>query len=119
MPSMAETASLGALSPADVGIGRLFEHVRDAVVVADATNGQILLWNPAAEKIFGYSVSEVLGRPVEMLVPDNLKPRHRAGLTHYLTTGHGTLLDEGAVVQLPAVRKSGEEIAVELSLNPI
>ena len=42
------------LLPQDLGIGNLFEAVRDAVVVADARTGRIVLWNPAASKIFGY-----------------------------------------------------------------
>ena len=118
--SMADSSSPRALAPGDFGIGRLFERVRDAVVVADAAaSGRIVLWNPAAEKLFGYSASEVLGLPVEVLIPQRLKPRHRAGLVGYLATGHGALIDEGAVVEVPAVRKSGEEIMVELSLSPI
>jgi PAS domain S-box-containing protein len=116
---MAEHARLQALSPGDLGIGRLFEHVRDAVVVADAASGQIVLWNPAAEKLFGYSVTEAAGLSVEALVPEHLKSRHRAGLARYLTTGHGAILDAGTVVEVPALRKSGEEITVELSLNPV
>src|SRR5215831_9451303 len=117
---MADSSSLRALAPGDFGIGRLFERVRDAVVVADAAaSGRIVLWNPAAEKLFGYSASEVLGLPVEVLIPKRLKPRHRAGLVGYLATGHGALIDEGAVVEVPAVRRSGEEIIVELSLSPI
>ncbi len=39
--------------PQDLGIGRLFERVRDAVIVADAHSGRIVLWNPAATEIFG------------------------------------------------------------------
>jgi PAS domain S-box-containing protein len=116
---MAETADLRALSPNDLGIGRLFEHVRDAVVVADASSGYIVLWNPAAEKMFGYSAREAAGLSVDVLVPDHLKARHRSGLARFLATGHGAILDAGEVVEVPATRKSGEEITVELSLNPI
>lgn len=116
---MADIARLRTLAPGDVGIGRLFEDVRDAIVVADAASGQIVLWNPAAEEIFGYSVNDVLGMPVELLVPEHLKGRHRAGLAGYLATGHGAIIDGRAVVEVPAVRKSGEEITIELSLNPV
>ena len=45
---MADMVGLRSLSPGDLGIGRLFEDVRDAVIVADAATGQIVLWNPAA-----------------------------------------------------------------------
>jgi len=117
--SMAETVGLRVLSPGDVGIGRLFEHVRDAVVVADAGSGQIVLWNPAAEKMFGYSPTEAAGLSLEVLVLAHLKPQHRAGLANYFATGHGTIVDAGAVVEVSAVRKSGQELTVELSLNPI
>lgn len=116
---MGETNHVRVLSPGDLGIGRLFEHVRDAVVVADATNGQVVLWNPAAEKMFGYSADEAASLPVEVLVPTQLKPRHRAGLAHYVATGHGAIVDGDAVVEVPAVRKSGDQITVELSLNRI
>src|SRR5206468_12882440 len=78
-----------ALSPADLGIGRLFEAVRDAVVVADVSSGRIVLWNPAAERLFGYSTAEALGLSVEALVPAHLVDRHRAGLDHYRATGRG------------------------------
>jgi PAS domain S-box-containing protein len=116
---MAETAGVRVLSPGDLGIGRLFEHVRDAVVVADAATGRIVLWNPGAEKIFGYSAEETAGLSVEVLVPAHLKPSHRAGLARYVSTGHGAIVDAGEVVEVPAVCKSGQEITVELSLNPI
>lgn len=55
----------GRMRPEDIGIGKLFERVRDAVIVADAESQRIVLWNPAATQIFGYSVSEALGLRVE------------------------------------------------------
>lgn len=116
---MAEAGSLAALSPADLGIGRLFEHVRDAVVVADAATGRVVLWNPAAEKMFGYSVADAASLLVEELVPAQLKAQHRAGLGHYVATGHGAIVDAGVVLEVPALRKSGDLITVELSLSPI
>jgi PAS domain S-box-containing protein len=116
---MAHTQSLRTLSPGDLGIGRLFEYMRDAVVVADAASGRVVLWNQAAEKMFGYSAAEAARLLVEELVPVEYKQRHRDGLARYFATGHGAIVDAGAVVEVPALRKSGDQITVELSLNPI
>jgi len=109
----------GVLAPRELGMGHLFESVRDAVIVADANTGSMVLWNPAAEAIFGYSTAEALGMSVEELVPDYLKARHRAGMAGYRDTGHARYIDSNTALDLPAVRKSGEEICVELTLSPI
>ncbi len=107
------------LRPKDLGFGRLFERIQDAVIVADARTQLIVLWNPAAAKMFGYSTSEALELKVEALVPEHLKANHRAGIARYAKTGHGPYVDSDAPLDLPAVRKDGEEISVELSLSPI
>ncbi len=106
--------------PQDLGFGRLFESVRDAVIVAEAGTGRIVLWNPAATEIFGYSQSEALDElRVEALVPERLKAQHLAGISRYRETGHGPYIDSRTVLDLPAVRKTGEEIRVEFTLSPI
>src|SRR5215218_5604866 len=107
------------LRPEDLGFGRLFERVRDAVIVADAMTQRIILWNATAAKMFGYSASEALKLRVEALVPEPLKAAHRAGIARYAETGHGPYIDSEALLDLPAVRKNGQEISVELSLSPI
>jgi PAS domain S-box-containing protein len=107
------------MRPQELGIGRLFERVRDAVIVAEARSGRVLLWNSAAEKVFGYSSSEALGMRVETLVPEYLKDQHRTGMTRYGESGHGPHIDSEALLELPAVRKDGQKIQVELSLNPL
>ena len=111
----------GAVSirPKDLGFGRLFPAIRDAVVVGDARTGRIVLWNPAAERLFGYSVSEAVGMPLESLVPERLRDRHRDGIAAYASTGHGSLIAAAEPVDVPALRKDGTEVAVELSLSPI
>jgi PAS domain S-box-containing protein len=107
------------LRPEDLGFGRLFERIRDAVIVADAKTQRIVLWNPAAAKMFGYSASEAMNMRVEELVPEPLKASHRAGITRYARTGHGQYIDSDAPLDLPAMRKNGKQINVELSLSPI
>ena len=69
--------------------------------------------------MFGYSTSEALELKVEVLVPEDLKADHRAGITRYAKTGHGPYVDSDAPLVLPAVRKDGEEINAEMSLSPI
>jgi diguanylate cyclase (GGDEF)-like protein/PAS domain S-box-containing protein len=106
------------IRPQDLGIGRLFERVRDAVIVAETT-GKILLWNPAATEIFGYSSAEALEMNVEVLVPDHLKELHQAGLSRYRKAGHGRYIDSAELLELPARRKDGTQLWIERSLNPI
>jgi PAS domain S-box-containing protein len=103
----------------DLGIDQLLESVRDAVVVADARTGRIVLWNSAATKIFGYSSSEALEHSWTVIVPERLKAQCEAGMARYRDTGHGPYIDSHVAVELPAVRKDSEEITVEISLSPI
>src|SRR5215211_4597404 len=109
----------GRLRPEDLGFGRLFERIQDAVIVADAGTQRILLWNAAAARMFGYSVTEAMKLRVEALVPEPLKAAHRAGIARYAETGHGPYIDSDAPLDLPAVRKNGEEFNVEMSLSPV
>ena len=105
--------------PQDFGIGRLFYHIRDAVVVADAASEQIVLWNEAAETLFGYSEYEAMRLPLHALVSDDMRDRHRAGLARYQETGEGELIDGGHPVELVGVHKDGYEIPIELTLTRV
>jgi PAS domain S-box-containing protein len=107
------------MRPRDLGLGKLFERIRDAAIVADAKSQRIFLWNQAATNIFGYSTSEALELCVEDLVPEHLKDRHRMGIARYAETGHGAYIDAPRLLELPALRKGGEQIYIELSLSPI
>ena len=110
---------MGKYAPEHLGIGELFERIKDAIIVADAKTQRIVLWNQAATNIFGYSTSEALGLRVEALVPEDLKDQLRAGMSLYNRTGAGPYIDSPRLLELPALRKGGEKIYVELSLSPI
>ena len=88
------------------------EAATDAIITINAQS-TILLVNPAAEKIFGYSKQEMLGRQLTMLMPMYHRHLHRDGITRYLETGQRHM--EWAAVQLPGLHKNGNEIALEIS----
>ena len=91
----------------------------DAVIAGDASVGRIVLWNPAAERLFGYSADEALGMPIEALVPPPLKGRHRDGLARFAARGETNLVGTGRAVELPARHKDGRQLWVELTLTAV
>ncbi|MGI8550412.1 MAG: ATP-binding protein [Dehalococcoidia bacterium] len=101
------------------GVSRLFWRIPEAVVVAEAKTGRIVLWNPSAERLFGYTASEALQLTIDVLVPDHLRSSHRDGRSHYAATLLGPLIDRNAHVELPALRRNGEQFFIELSLSPL
>ncbi len=89
----------------------------DCIVGIDE-QGAVLEFNEAAERLFGYRREEVLGRELaELIVPAELRGRHREGLRRYLETGEGTMIDRR--VELPALRKDGSIVPVELTITRI
>ena len=116
---MAAESVFEPLLPHQLGFGSLFEKMTDGVVVAEASKGLILLWNPAASSIFGYTKEEALGQPIEMLMPERMREMHRAGLSRFARTDRGPYVDAHKPVELPAMQKDGTEIAIELTLSKI
>jgi PAS domain S-box-containing protein len=90
------------------------ETATDAVVSIDE-DSKILFVNPATSKIFGYHTSELIGRPLMMLMPESLRSLHEAGFRRYLATGQRHLNWQGT--ELPALRKNGQEFPVEVSFG--
>lgn len=84
----------------------------DAIITIDS-DSTILVVNPAAERIFGYSSDEMIGQPVTMLMPEYLRHLHKAGITRYMETGRKHI--GWAAAQLPGLHKSSAEIPLEIS----
>ena len=91
----------------------LVESATDAIIVANG-RGIVVSWNRAASRLFGYSVEEILGQPLTILMPERYRAAHERGIARIEATGKGQLI--GSVVELHGLRKSGEEFPIELSL---
>lgn len=93
------------------------ETTTDGIVIID-DSGLITFWNPAAERIFGFSRSEALGQDVHwLLAPESLRPLADIAFAKYLEAGTGPILN--AVRELPALTKSGRQITVELAVSAL
>ncbi len=94
----------------------LVESAPDAIIAVSQT-GEIQLVNAATEKLFGYSRAELMGRPVEILVPERIRVQHVVDRTRY--TDHAVSRPMGSGRELLAVRKDGSEFPTEISLSPV
>lgn len=94
----------------------LVDAAPDGLVVCDQT-GLILLANAEAERMFGYSAGELLGKSVEVLVPSAVRGRHGQHLANF--TGAPKLRPMGIGMELSGQHKDGRSVPVEISLSPI
>lgn len=95
----------------------IIESSLDAIVIMDAY-GIITDWNQRAEKMFGWSVEEAIGRPLaQLIIPRRYHGAHREGMQTFLRTGAGPVLNR-QTEQL-AMRRDGSEFPVELSVSPL
>jgi PAS domain S-box-containing protein len=94
----------------------LFAAYPDALLVSDA-RGQIVMANPMAARLLGYEVDELVGLPVDVLVPDSIRPRHAAYREAYGQAPRTRPM--GSQMDLVARRRDGSEVRVEIALSPL
>jgi PAS domain S-box-containing protein len=97
-------------------IEHLFEFSPDAILVTDS-GGVIRGANPRAEELFGHTVDELVGRPVEMLVPHRFRIAHPGHRENY--DAHPRARQMGAAMNLFGLRKDGSEFPVDIMLKPV
>lgn len=94
----------------------VLETALDAVIIM-REDGVVAGWNAIAERAFGWSRAEAIGSQLsELIIPPRYREAHHRGLERYLETGEERVLNRH--VEISAVRRSGEEFPVELSITP-
>jgi PAS domain S-box-containing protein len=98
----------------NIDLVQLVECVGDAIIVVDA-HEKIVLWNPAATRIFGYSESEALGNTLDLIVPERQRHRHNEGCRKSMETGitrYGSSL-----LKVPALHKNGSMLSIAFTVG--
>src|SRR5262245_20364859 len=102
--------------PVEKRFQELLEAAPDAIMQVDQ-DGRIILLNRVTENMFGYSREELLGQPVEVLIPEELRGTHVMHRAHYRK--HPMTRAMGSGLSLEGQRKDGSRFPVEISLSPV
>jgi PAS domain S-box-containing protein len=92
---------------------QVVEALSDAIVAADPS-GAIGLWNPAAERLFGYTPEEAIGGSLDLIIPERLRARHWAGYQKTMVTGETRYAHD--VLRVPAVHKDGRALSIAFTV---
>jgi two-component system cell cycle sensor histidine kinase/response regulator CckA len=95
----------------------IFDAALDAVITM-ASDGTIETWSPQAERMFGWSAAEVLGRSLaSTIIPPRLRDAHQRGLNRFLESGEGPILRRR--IEVAGLHRAGHEFPVELTVTPL
>ncbi len=92
---------------------RIVEESQDAIIFADR-DGVIRLWNAGAERMFGYSAAEAVGRTLDLIIPEKLRSRHWEGWRTVMATGVTRYGRE--LLAVPAQRRDGTRLSIEFTI---
>jgi PAS domain S-box-containing protein len=92
---------------------QLVNAIGDAIIMSDA-GGSITLWNPAAERMFGFTQSEALGKSLDLIIPERLRGRHWHGYNKTMATGETRYGND--VLRVPAVHKDGRPLSISFTV---
>lgn len=94
-------------------LDQLIRAIGDAIVISDA-RGAITLWNPAAERMFGFSQDEALGKSLDLIIPERQRQRHWDG--YQKTMASGITRYGNDVLRVPAVHKDGHALSIAFTV---
>src|SRR3569623_419446 len=98
---------------AALDVQQLINAIGDAIVVCDAS-GAIILWNPGAEHIFGFTEQEAIGHLLDLIIPERLRKRHWDGYHKSMETGQTRYGND--LLKVPAVHKDGRKLSIAFTV---
>jgi PAS domain S-box-containing protein len=105
--------SIESLEDSEERFRSVVETAGDAIISIDAV-GSTVYWNRAAERVFGYKASQMIGKQVTAIMPERLRKAHAEGLARVNSTGEMRII--GSTVEMEGLRKDGTEFPLELTL---
>ena len=111
---MSDTNDNNKTNAPAIDLGQLIEGAGDGICVCDA-RGNIILWNAACERIFGFSREEAMGRSLDLIIPERQRQRHWDGYEKTMETGitrYGTIL-----LKVPSLHKAGPTIPAAFTVS--
>jgi PAS domain S-box-containing protein len=92
---------------------QIVDNTGDAVIFGDA-DGKVQLWNAGAERIFAFRADEIVGKSMDLIIPENLRERHWEGYDETMRTGRTQYSRN--LLAVPALRKDGTRISIEFTI---
>lgn len=98
----------------DLDFKTLVTQLGEAVIISDRDEN-ILFWNASAERIFGFTAEEALGKTLSIITPERFRERHSKGYFHSIQTGQTKY--GHTLLRVPAVHKDGRSISIAFSVS--
>lgn len=89
---------------------------QEAIIMLNE-QGNVIFWNPSAERLLGYSEAEMLDSSIDKIIPERYRKTHNEEFAHFQTTGQGNAVNK--ITELQALPKDGQEIIIEMSLSAL
>ena len=91
-----------------------FVHAAGDAIIAVGNDGKIILWNPAAERVFGFTAADAVGQSLDLIIPERFRERHWNGFHHVMLSGQTRYGSE--VLRVPALHKDGRALSIAFTV---
>ena len=92
----------------------MFVQAAGDAIIAAGSDGRICFWNPAAERMFGFTAEEAVGHSLDLIIPERFRERHWAGYHEVMRTGQTRYASE--VLRVPALHKNGNSLSIAFTV---
>ena len=91
-----------------------FVHAAGDAIIAVGNDGKIILWNPAAERVFGFTAADAVGQSLDLIIPERFRERHWSGFHQVMLSGQTRYGSE--VLRVPALHKDGRALSIAFTV---